>query len=227
MNIDKTDYTDWIEKYLDGEITEEENARFKELLLSDPEFAKQYQIRIMLAANWGTAKEYGKTQRFIAENIRKARYEKKNSLFVWSLAASFLILLSVSGIVMFTDNIRKSEIIAKNTIETGSPLVPQIKQAEEKGSLYIMGELRLAEPIRNRLCNRNDSIVFTWTSDVVAETNLVIENQKTGTVVYRERIKVDARKFTLGKNFLTEGEYIWYIDGFLGKETFRVVSGTK
>jgi len=146
---------------------------------------------------------------------------------VWSLAASFLILLSVSGIVMFTNSNSETEVIAKNNIETESPFVPQIKQAEEKSLLHIMGKLKLVEPIRNRLFNRNDSIAFVWTSNVVAETNLVIENQKTGMVVYRERIKVDARRYTLGKNFLPEGEYAWYIDGFPGKEKFRVISGAK
>ena len=90
-----------------------------------------------------------------------------------------------------------------------------------------MGELKLVTPIQNKLCNRNDSIVFIWNSDVNAETNLTIENQKNGKTVYCERIKVNAQKFIMGKNFLPEGEYLWYIEGFPAKEKFSVTSSEK
>ena len=224
MNIEKTDYHDWIEKYLDGQLTEEESGKFRELLTTDPLLSQQYQIRIKLAENWTKAKEYGNTRQSIAKTIRKVKSEKRNRLFVWSIAASFLILLSVSGIVMFS-NLNGDQIpIVKNT---ESPIVPRIKQVEEKASLHIMGELKLIMPIQNKLCNMNDSIVFIWNSDVDAETNLTIENQKMGKMVYREKIKVNAQKFIMGKNFLPEGEYLWYIEGFPAKEKFSVTSGEK
>jgi len=224
MNIGKTEFHDWIEKYLDGKLTEEENTRFRELLLTDPELAEQYQIRIKLAENWTKAKEYGNTRQSIAATIREAKLEKKNRLFVWSIAASFLILLSISGIVIVTDRISKQVPIANNAEGIESPVVPQIKYAEEKASIHFKGELQMLSPIKNKLYNRSDSIVFAWKSEVDAETNLTIENQKNGKTVYREKIKVNAQKFVLEMNFLPEGEYLWYIEGFPGKEKFRVIT---
>ena len=227
MKIEKTDYHDWIEKYMDSQLTEEENSKFQELLLTDSELAKQYHIRMMLAKNWTNAKDYGNTRKLISESISEAKSEKKNRLFAWSIAASFLVLLSVSGIVVFTNRTGKETTIARNSNETESPIVPQIRQAEEKASVHFMGELKLNSPVQNKLCNRNDSIVFLWNSVVDAETNFIIENQKNGKTVYREKVKLNAKKFVLEKNFLPEGEYQWYIEGFPGKEKFKVVSGEK
>ena len=225
MNIDKTDYQDWIEHYLDGKLTEDETIKFQHFLSIDPELAEQYQIRINLAENWTKAKEYGNTRQLIAESISEAKSEKKNNLFAWSIAASFLVLLSVSGIVMFTNRNTKESIQAKNSQETESPVVPQIKHAEEKASIHFYGALKLISPVSNQLCNRNDSIVFTWNSDVDADTHLTIENQINGKTVYREKIKIAAKRFVLEKKFLPEGEYSWYIEGFQVKEKFKVISG--
>jgi len=227
MNLDKKDYHDWIEQYLEGKLTEEENGQFQEMLITNPELAEQYQIRIKLAENWIKAKEYGEIRQSIAGTIKIAKSEKKNRLFAWSIAASFLVLLSVSGIFVFTNRTGKETTIARNSKESESPMIPQIRQAEEKASIHIMGELKLISPILNQLCNKSDSIVFTWNSDVDAETNLTIENQKNGKTVYREKIKLNAKKFVLEKNFLPDGEYQWSIEGFPAKEKFKVVSGEK
>ena len=106
-------------------------------------------------------------------------------------------------------------------------MIPQIRQAEEKASIHFMGELKLISPALNKLCNRNDSIVFLWNSVVDAETNFIIENQKNEKTVYREKIKIAAKRFVIEKEFLPEGEYQWYIEGFAGKAKFKVVSVEK
>lgn len=225
MNRKKTDYHDWIELYLDGTLSEEENSNFQHSLVTNPELAEQYQFRIKLAENWAKTKEYGNTRQLTYEKIMEAKSEKKNRLFVWSIAASFLILISVSGIVMLTDQNNKQAPIANNDKNTESQYVPQLKNAEEKASIHILGELKLISPANNKICNRNDSIVFVWNSDVDAASNLTIENQKTGKTMYREKIKIAAKRFVLERNFLPEGEYSWSIEGFQTKEKFKVISG--
>ena len=225
MNNNKTDYHDWIEQYLDGKLTEQENERFRHSLASDPELALQYQIRIKLAENWAKTKEYGSTRQIISETIREAKSEKKNRLFAWSIAASFLVLLSVSGILVLTGPGSKQAQMANNDEKTESQYVPQLKQAEEKASVFFMGELKLISPVQGKLCNKNDSIVFLWNSDVDAISNLTIENQKSGKTIYREKIKIAAKRFVLEKKILPEGEYSWYIEGFQVKEKFKVILG--
>jgi hypothetical protein len=217
MNIHKTDYHDLIEQYLDGKLTEEENSNFQHSLSTNTELSEQFQVRIKLAENWAKTKEYGNT-------IRETKLEKKNRLFVWSIAASFLVLLSVSGIFMLTDRDNKQVPMANNDNKTESQYVPQLKKAEEKASVHFMGELKLISPVQGKICNRNDSIVFLWISDLDATTNLTIENQKNGKTIYREKISITANRFVLKKDFLPEGEYLWYIEGFQMKEKFKVIS---
>ena len=73
MNLDKKDYHDWIEQYLEGKLTEEENGQFQEMLITNPELAEQYQIRIKLAENWIKAKENGEIRKSIAGTIKIAK----------------------------------------------------------------------------------------------------------------------------------------------------------
>ncbi|MBV5313654.1 MAG: hypothetical protein JZU47_10185 [Prolixibacteraceae bacterium] len=224
MNIHKTDYHDLIEQYLDGKLTEEENSNFQHSLSTNAELSEQFQVRIKLAENWTRAKEYGNIRQLISESIREAKLEKKNRLFVWSIAASFLVLLSASGILMLTDRDNKQVPMAKNDKKIESQYVPKLKQAEEKASVHFMGELKLISPVQGKICNRNDSIVFLWISDIDATTNLTIENQKNGKTIYRKKISIVAKRFVLEKDFLPEGEYSWYIEGFQMKEKFKVIS---
>ena len=224
MNFEKSVLDDRIEDFLDGRLSEVENMEFKEQLKTDKELDRLYRQRIALAAAWTKAKRYEETRHSISQIIRKTKSDKKARYFMWSAAASLLIILSVSGIVVFN----RFPTMPNEFVGTGqgieTQVVPRIKYAEEKVSIHFMGELKMLAPINNKRCSRNDSIVFTWSSNVDAETNITIDNQKDGKTVYREKIKVNAKKFVLEKNFLPEGEYQWFIEGFPEKGTFNVVS---
>lgn len=222
MNFEKSELHDRIEDFLDGKFSEEEKIEFIEQMKTDKELERQYRQRIELAENWVKATKYESTHTRIAELIREEKSHKKNRLFVWSIAASFLILFSISGIVMFTNRPDNQSNLANNTKESQTPLIPQIKQAEEKASMHIVGELKLITPIKNELCNKADSIVFKWETNAEAETYLIIGNQKDGKTIYREKIRLSDKLFILDKNFLPQGQYIWSIEGFASEEKFQV-----
>lgn len=225
MNFEKSELYDKIEDFLDGKFSKEEKIEFLEQMKTDKEMERQYRQRIELAGNWVKAKKYERTHNQVAKLIREEKSQKKNRLFVWSIAASFLILISISGIVMFNSQPVKQSNMANNSKGAETPLIPQIKQADEKASIHIMGTLKLISPIKDEQYNRSDSIVFKWETDAVAETYLFIGSQKDGKTIYREKIKlsVGLGLFVLGKNFLPQGQYTWSIEGFAAKEKFRVV----
>lgn len=223
MNFEKSELHDRIEDFLDGKFSEEEKIEFLEQLKTDKELERLYRQRVELAENWVKAKKYEGVHNQIAELIREEKSHKMNRLFVWSIAASFLILVSVSGIVMFTSQPGKQPGLADNAKGTETPLIPQIRQAEEKASINILGELKLITPIKNGLCSRADSIVFKWETDAETETYLIIGSQIDGKTIYREKIKLSDKLFILDKNFLQQGQYTWSIEGFMDKEKFQVV----
>jgi hypothetical protein len=222
MNFEKSELHDRIEDFLDGKFSEEEKIEFLEQMKTDKELERQYCQRIELAGNWVKAKKYESAHNQVAELIREEKSQKKNRLFVWSIAASFLILVSISGIVMFTGQPDKQSSLANNSKGVETPLVPQIKQAEEKAYIHIMGTLKLIAPIKDERYNRSDSIVFKWETNAEAETYLFIGNQKEGKTIYREKIKLSDKRFILDKNFLPQGQYTWSIEGFESKEKFQV-----
>lgn len=223
MNFEKSDLHDRIEDFLDGKFSEDEKIEFLEQMKTDKELERLYRQRMELAGNWVKAKKYEIVHRQVAELIREEKSQKNNRLFVWSIAASFLILVSIAGIVMYTGQPAKQSDLANNSKGVETPLIPQIKQAEEKASIQIMGELKLITPIKNDQYNRADSIVFKWETDTVAESYLIIGNQKDGKTIYREKIKLSDRQFILDKNFLPQGQYTWSIEGFVANGKFQVV----
>lgn len=156
------------------------------------------------------------------ELIREEKSQKRNRMFVWFIAASFLILVSISGIVLFTGQSAKQSNMANNSNGVETLLIPQIKQAEEKATIHIMGHVKLLAPIKNKLCDRADSIAFRWETDAEAETYIIIGSQKDGNTIYREKIKMLNKHFVLDKNFLPRGQYTWAIEGFSAKEKFGV-----
>lgn len=224
MKIEKVDYHDKLEYYLDGKLPEDEETKFQESLLNNPELSEQYRIRILLAKNWTKAKEYEITKQSIAQIIREAKSRKKNWIFVWSVAASLLILISVSGIIIFTSKSALQTPISKNTESSKTQFSPQIKFAEEKALIHINGKLKMISPIKNKLFRMNDSIIFTWYTDVVTKSKIIIEDQKNGKTIYRNSIELNTLKFELKNNILPEGDYLWYIEGFPEKEKFKISS---
>ncbi len=222
MNFEKSELHDRIEDFLDEKLSKEEKIEFLQQMKTDKELERQYQQRMELAGNWVKAKKYESAHYQISEIIRQEKSQKRNRLYAWSIAASFLVLVSISGIVMFNSQPGKQSDLADNAKVTETPLIPQIKLAEEKASLHIMGELKLIAPIKNELYSRADSIVFKWETDAEAETYLIIGSQKEGKTIYREKIKISDKRFVLDKNFLPQGQYIWSIEGFAAKEKFRV-----
>lgn len=224
MNFEKSELDDRIEDFLDGRLSEVEKEEFLEQLKTNKELDRLYRQRIAIGNIWAKAKRYEETRQSVSQIIRKAKSGKKNRFFMWSVAASLLIILSISGIDLFNHYTTSPTEIVSTGQGHETQVVPHIKYAEEKASIHFMGELKMLAPNNNKLCNRNDSIVFTWGSNVDAESNLTIENQKNGKTVYREKVKVNAQKYVLEKDFLPEGEYQWYIEGFPGKEKFNVVS---
>lgn len=222
MNFEKSELHDRIEDFLDGKFSEEEKIEFLKRMETDKELDRYYRQRIELARNWVKAKKYESINNEVAGLIREEKSQRKNRLFAWSIAASFLVLVSISGIVLFTDQPDNQSDLANNSKGTEKQIIPQIKQADEKAFLHIMGELKLMSPITNERYNRADSIVFKWETETEAETYLIIASQKDEKTIYREKIKLSDKRFILDKNFLPQGQYTWSVEGFAAKEKFRV-----
>jgi peptide subunit release factor 1 (eRF1) len=222
MNRENTDLHDQIEDFLDGKLSEKEKIQFLKLLETDKELETLYHQRLELAENWVKAKKYEGTRNIVSELIREEKSKQRNRLYVWSIAASFLILVSISGIVMFTGQSEKQSNLANNSKGAENPMVPKIKQADEKAKMHIMGKVKLISPIRDEIYSKLDSIIFKWETDADAETYLIIGSQKDGNTIYREKIKLSEKQYVLEKNFLPSGKYFWAIAGFPVKEKFSI-----
>jgi hypothetical protein len=221
MKENEQDKHDEIENFLDGKLSEEEKILFYTKLETDTKFKTLYQQRIALAESWGKAKKYEKTYLEISGVIRTQKLKNRNTRYLWSIAASVTLLISIASVVMFSNHKRDLEF-ANNSKGSETYANPKMNQIEEKASLYIIGKLDLISPILDQSYSYSDSITFRWHADSNTESFLVIISRSNGKQVYKHKLKISAKQFVLKEGILQTDQYEWFIEGFPAKGKFSI-----
>ena len=119
--MNELDKFDLIEKYLDGELTEQEKNLFESKLHDDPEFAKEFELRKELAQQLIKANEYKTTK----ENIKNILNEKSGLILktkhILAIAASIIIIVGLYFIFTGDSKQNDENIIATDTLEYLKP----------------------------------------------------------------------------------------------------------
>ena len=216
----KTDNTDRIESYIDGSLTANEKERFEEDLKTDKLLAGEYAERVRIASAWQKATIYAGTKKEVSDAIRNERSTFKRRMANYSIAASFLIIATLSVTLFFSRDANPPGQVATNKEGT---ITPRIKIPEEKASGGEIAKFVLLFPAGGIACSRNDSLVFHWSPALADSSFIIIGNEKSKNLVYREKLEPGKISFKLDRHFLPVGEYNWQVEGFPEKQKFRVV----
>jgi hypothetical protein len=69
---------------------------------------------------------------------------------------------------------------------------------------------------------QNDSLVFTWKPALIIETDFVILEQETEKEILRKSLQPEAEKMVLHRNELPAGKMVWFLDGFVVRDSFEL-----
>lgn len=214
----KTKYEDWIEDYIDGTLSESEVAKFETELATNEVLKNEYEERLKLATMWQQANTYEKTRNEVIEAIQEQNGKRKIWIRRFSIAASVLIVVSLSVVYIFTGENKQSGQVAENE----KPLVPKIKLPEEKASGGVITTVTLLSPANDTICKRNDNIIFKWNPSLKDSSTFIIIDIVSQKQVFKQKIAPMESSYMLNKKSLSVGSYQWYINEHNKKEKFRI-----
>ena len=119
-----TDYTGWIESYIDGLLSESEKKEFEDRLNTDNKLAYEYNMRKKLATALREASEYKQTGENIAKAISEINSTKISYKVVFSIAAVLIILIGIFAVLKFRkDNNQKMQMAKTDSAKTYKPRI--------------------------------------------------------------------------------------------------------
>jgi hypothetical protein len=219
---------EFIERFIDGDLSEKEIESFENRLKNDTDFAIEYNNRIKLSKLWKEADEYQKTKDEISVLLKneKTSFFITHRYYIVSVAASIAILLGVYLLFFQTNKgIQMDQQIVQNDSSSANDNVIDF-QMDEPTKLATVEVLRnpidLISPKDNFNFTETDPIVLEWFSSSKDMDTLFVWSKSMNKIIINQAVeqKEDTIRYDIG--LLPEGEYSWYFNDTLIKKSFTV-----
>lgn len=221
METQNNDNIILIENYLDGKLSEDEEKRFLRQLESDSELAKLYRFRLKIKNDWQKARQYKETRQQVIHAVRKAKSHKKRKV-IYAVAASLALLVIVSEVFIIV-NQRSFQIVSTESNSTQMETYqPQLKEPESYANSGRYNPEAETNELFLSFTVENDSLVFSWHPITSGKSDLVVISQESENELFRKQIKLSTSKVALPVNQLPAGKMIWFIDGFIARDSFQL-----
>lgn len=205
MKNQDNQYTDYIEDFLSGKLSAEEEEAFRIALESNPVLEEAFRFRTKIAQYWNEEEKYSATKdrvkAIMASHKRPSVFKVKH----FYLAASVVLLIGVSVVlwrVISPDNsIKDFASLADSTDQHKQPV--SVLEQPERGSLYMVNEEYTTQ----------DSLILTRMSDWPESGRLVIAPEGEQAVIESYAIDESTDSLIVQLNHFTPGTYQWTIRG--------------
>ncbi len=142
---DNIDYSELIENYLDGELTESEKVLFEKRLTEDTVFANNFEIRKKLALLLKDAIEYQQTKEHVNEILNKKKYKNFYLRPVFAIAAGIIILIGLFFLLRENKTQEQESLISEMDTSV-QVLQPNIEKIEPKANIEYFRPFSQVEP---------------------------------------------------------------------------------
>lgn len=187
---------DFIEDYISGELTPEEEANFVIRLNTDSSFAEHYKIRLKLGTLWIDSDEYERTKEIVKSQRFHIATRKKRQRFYFVTASA----VCIAGMVFLLNFNKKHEhnIKAINLREdTTKEYTPRLNKPEHYGNLY-------STPITY---SKKDTLFIEWNDSFIQNQKVSIINIPDSTIIAiyhfhnKQRLQIPLTEFKTGLYF--------------------------
>jgi len=226
------DDMDWIEDFLEGSLNAEEETEFQSMLKADPAFARKYNQRLKLQETWQDSDNHIAVKKTVENIIRQEKYSIRYRRNILMLAASFIALVGLAGILLFVlpnksiQEDKQADILADSIKKPDNSKGPQqigIPRYGKSDTLSTRGinENVLLFPADQTEFTIGDSIHFQWKSN--KETSeLFIKDMLTDSLVFDFRLPSGQSEYFLDAGKLKPGSYVWFINEPITNSRFTV-----
>jgi len=204
-----------IEDFISGNLSPEEEKKFRERLDAETNLAKAYRFRTKIAQYWNEAESYEITKSQVKELMKKERNRRKKFVTFLYAAASLVILIGISFFyfqqIKHGASYNKLTDIGKDTTsDTVSPLSTNTQP--EKGTQYVI-------PIEYTI---NDTLIIKRTQNFKDSEKIRIECV-TDNKVFREYVlETGINSLSVPLKGLQSGRYRWVIVGTIYSGDFII-----
>ena len=206
---------DFIEKYLEGSLSENENIAFQQRLAKDAEFDDIYHKRKLLQESFIEATVRVNIKKAIRSAIAEEKRRSKTRQRIWLAAATLIILATFGSLLIYNsfNNMPENQFATEqNPSEKGDREATQRKSnnMEEYGNLDKVVRKESVDgfsPDEFTTLKANDTIIFNWPSSP-NERYFAIYNDNGG-LIKEETIEENSIGFKLLPGILKPGTYYW------------------
>jgi len=224
---------DLIERYLDGELTFEEQQSFDKRMIDDPVFKDLVGARKESSELWLKARTYYTVKEEV-NRIHKMKFShKKNILRIvpsyltqhkyYSIAAIGILLIALIAALLFIVRPSQKFKIADNDRNKIYDVRKAIKPAE-KGEIkiYKYDLNNLLKPDNGEVISRNKVIRFEWRCFDNSDRYLFITKRGEELPVFSRLILCPKSFMLLPAGTLKPGVYTWYVTDEKFQRTFTI-----
>lgn len=215
MKNGKENINDLIEKYFDGQLSQEEEKLLLDQVNRDKgeeaafKFRKKVQDDLKKAAQMSRARQQVKGS--ILNYKRKRRYNR-----YYAIAAGLALLLAIPGIFTIV-NRSDADKFASGDQDNVEVFQPEIKQPEEyANSGEYTEDISLISEIKN------DTLYLSWQPALSDTSTLILLGINQKGKNRTEKIQPNANTFVLSTSDLSAGRYFWYIEGYRPRDTVLI-----
>lgn len=216
MEINNQNNIELIERFIDGNLSKEEQHNFNVRLEIEDEFAALYRFRLKIRRDLQKAKQYETTRMRVSGAIKKV--QKQNRKFViYAIAAGLTLLIAIPGVFTILNKPHHNNLAETDSTQT-EVFEPQIIQPESYANQgqYVPGVLTLT------VVQTNDSVIFKWEPALSEIAKLVVLNLSNGSELINTNISPDIQQKVIPADKLPSGKIIWYIEGFAARDSFEI-----
>jgi hypothetical protein len=210
----KTQITDndLIEGFLDGSLSNEQNAFFDERVKSDKAFVEALAHRQLLQKSYIEATKRIELKNHIRSIISDEKRKAANQRTFWLIAASITILVGIGSFLIFKPKQTLNNIAKQDSLPQEDQLVsPNKTNIVEFGTLDTLHQqnedIKTLLPAEGAVFSQTDTILFSRQNVDVNEMLTITD--KTGSVIFKTTIQSGTAKCKVLPFALKPGTYIW------------------
>lgn len=220
MQADPKDI-DLIERYLDGELTEEEITYFQDRVYSDSEFEKLFLFRKELPAFWKSVSQYEEVSKTIQHALSYRNHSIRFGSYrtILAIAASVILLIGI-GVVLFFVTMKNPSrfnqdqmVYQEDTLENFQIEQPVPKANREFFTIDTIPENKLIKPVEDAIFSDDHDMLFEWILETEADSIFFTITTGKNKVVLKQELHNGQTSYVLKKHSLPAGGYRWFLTG--------------
>lgn len=219
MNTEHSKYSEIVESFLDGTLSQEQREFFNNELENNIELLRELNFQKNLAKHWRKAKQLDEIKNEISNVLRTQKRAKRKRLLIVSLAAMLTGLVFIPTAIW----LNRYQTNSKNLVKVKDELFyPQMQDFDQKANQYQYVKPELLFPKEGYVLNNTDTLIFKWKPALTQKTFLTIFIEDEENILKRIQIFKDDSILSIDISEFTEGKYRWLIEGYNLTESFII-----